>query len=86
MEKKLLSIPSTQIWNLDYNGTGENLAWRSNSFNDPVAAARAYFEQWKNSPGHRANILRKGIKSMAVSYLYQSGKKFSGASAQLFLM
>ncbi|WP_207708623.1 CAP domain-containing protein [Emergencia sp. 1XD21-10] len=72
--------------NLDYNGTGENLAWRSNSFNDPVAAARAYFEQWKNSPGHRANILRKGIKSMAVSYLYQSGKKFSGASAQLFLM
>lgn len=71
---------------ISYSGTGENLAWRSNSFSDPVAAARAYFEQWKNSPGHRANILRKGIKSMAVSYLYRHGQEYAGASAQLFLM
>ena len=71
--------------NLYYNGTGENLAWRSNSFTDPIVAARAYFEQWKNSPGHRENMLRKDAKSMAVSYFYQSGQKFAGASAQLFL-
>lgn len=71
---------------ISYSGTGENLAWRSNSFADPVAAARAYFEQWKNSPSHRENILRKGIKSMAVSYIYRHGPEYAGASAQLFLM
>ncbi len=71
---------------LSYGGTGENLAWRTDSYSDPVQAAQVYFNQWKNSAPHRANILHKNAKSMAVTYMYQRGQEFPGVSAQLFLM
>lgn len=71
---------------LSYRGTAENLAWRTDSYSDAKAAAQVYFNQWKNSKYHLANMLHKNAKSMAVSYHYQSGRTFAAASAQLFLM
>lgn len=71
----------------EYYGAGENLAWNSQSFNDPKKAASVYFNNWKNSPGHRANMLNKSITSMATAYVYNiNTSKYAGASVQLFLI
>lgn len=71
---------------LSYRGTAENLAWRTNSHSDAKTAAQVYFNQWKDSKAHLANMLHKDAKSMAVSYYYSAGRTFAAASAQLFLM
>ncbi len=72
--------------NLTYRGAGENLAWNSAYFADPKEAAKAYFEQWKASPGHRANMLDKNFTSMATAYVYNSNAStYAGTSVQLFL-
>ena len=71
---------------LSYRGTAENLAWRSDYHDDAKAAAKVYFNQWKNSKFHLENMIRKEAKSMAVSYYYQSGRTFAATSAQLFLL
>lgn len=70
-----------------YRGAGENLAWRTNYIKDPKTAAKTYFTQWKNSPGHRANMLDARFTSMATAYVYDSNTSYyAGASVQLFLM
>jgi uncharacterized protein YkwD len=41
---------------------GENLAWGTGSFATPRGAVRA----WMDSPGHRANILKRGYRELGV--------------------
>src|SRR5262245_52384032 len=41
---------------------GENLAWGTG----PLATARAAMQSWMNSPGHRANILRRTYRELGV--------------------
>ena len=41
---------------------GENLAWGTG----PLATARSAMEGWMNSPGHRANILRRTYRELGV--------------------
>jgi uncharacterized protein YkwD len=55
----------------DSNGysLGENIAWSTTG----GASAREMVSMWMNSPGHRANILRKQFKEQAVSALYSPG-------------
>jgi uncharacterized protein YkwD len=41
---------------------GENLAWGTGSYGTPRGAVDA----WMNSPGHRANILKRGYRELGV--------------------
>jgi uncharacterized protein YkwD len=41
---------------------GENIAWGSGFYATP----RAIFTMWMHSPGHRANILRRGFREIGV--------------------
>jgi uncharacterized protein YkwD len=41
---------------------GENLAWGTGSFATPLGAVQA----WMESPGHRANILKRAYRDMGV--------------------
>ena len=41
---------------------GENLAWGSGSYATPLGTVRA----WMNSPGHRANILRRDYRAIGI--------------------
>jgi uncharacterized protein YkwD len=41
---------------------GENLAWGTGSFGTP----RGAIEAWMDSPGHRANILKRSFREMGV--------------------
>lgn len=74
--------------NISYTKTGENLAWRGYQ-TSPEDAAKALFNQWKNSPGHRANMLDSSYTSMAFGIAYDktgSGKyQYAAAGVQLFL-
>lgn len=72
---------------LSSRGSGENLAWNSRYVKDPKDAAKMYFDQWKNSPGHRANMLNTSYTSMATAYVYRpDASRYAGTSVQLFLM
>jgi uncharacterized protein YkwD len=42
--------------------TGENIAWGSGFYATP----RAIFTLWMHSPGHRANILRRGFREIGI--------------------
>jgi len=76
--------------NLDirYTSTGENLAWRGYQ-SSPEEAAASMFAQWKNSTGHRENMLNSGYTSMATAIAYDqtgsAGYRYSAAAVQLFL-
>jgi uncharacterized protein YkwD len=52
---------------------GENIAWGSGAFSTPTAIVQS----WMNSPGHRANILRRAYReaglAIAVGAPVQSG-------------
>ena len=50
-------VREDQGWSL-----GENLAWGSGSLGTP----RAAFRSWLDSPGHRANILRRSYRELGV--------------------
>jgi uncharacterized protein YkwD len=41
---------------------GENLAWGTGSYGTPRGAVEA----WMDSPGHRANILKRSFRDMGV--------------------
>ena len=41
---------------------GENLAWGSGSYATPLGTVRS----WMNSPGHRANILRRDYRAIGI--------------------
>ena len=57
-----------RILNADYVGDGqgwmlgENLAWGTGSLGTPRGAMKA----WMNSPGHKANILKRGFRELGV--------------------
>lgn len=51
---------------------GENAAQNYDEF-DNEDTAEAIVEQWMNSPGHRANILREGYSSIGVGVHISSG-------------
>lgn len=50
--------------NMDFGG--ENIAWNQSSPEEVVTS-------WMNSPGHRANILRSGFRSIGVSMVSSNG-------------
>jgi uncharacterized protein YkwD len=50
--------------NMDFGG--ENVAWNQSNAEEVVTA-------WMNSPGHRANILRPGFKSIGVGMARSNG-------------
>ena len=50
--------------NMDFGG--ENIAWNQSSPEEVVTS-------WMNSPGHRANILRTGFRSIGVSMVSSNG-------------
>jgi len=50
-----------------YNTTGENIA--SNNY-DPVQL----FNQWWNSPGHRANMMNPAYNKVGIGVIYGNGK------------
>ena len=58
---------------------GENLAC-GYSFKDPKAVVDA----WMNSPGHRANILRKEFRSIGIGLVYTSSDNYGYYVAQSF--
>ncbi len=41
---------------------GENIAWGSGSKGSP----NSRFQAWMNSPGHRANILKRGFREVGI--------------------
>jgi uncharacterized protein YkwD len=48
---------------------GENIAYAS----APVATAGQMVKMWMNSPGHRANILRKQFREQGMAAVYTPG-------------
>lgn len=71
-----------------YRGTGENLAWRAYQAS-PEVAARGMFQQWRQSPGHRKNMLDSRYDAVAVAIAYDRtgsrGYEYGAASVQLFI-
>lgn len=45
---------------------GENILYNYNSDMTPEQAAKKSIDQWMNSPGHRANILRDGYEEEGI--------------------
>lgn len=86
--KSFSSVYTDLNLNIKYTSTGENLAWRSYQ-SSPEAAAQSLFNQWKNSEGHRANMLSSSYTSMATAISYDktgtAGYKYSTAAVQLFM-
>lgn len=86
--KSFSSVFSDLNLNIRYSAAGENLAWRSYQ-SSPEAAALALFNQWKNSPGHRVNMLDSAYTSMTTAIAYDrnrtGGYQYSAAAVQLFL-
>jgi uncharacterized protein YkwD len=50
-------VRPNQAWSL-----GENIAWGTGSLSTPAGVMRA----WMHSPGHRANILRRGYRELGI--------------------
>jgi uncharacterized protein YkwD len=57
---------------------GENLAWGTGSFATPRGAVQA----WMESPGHRANILKRGYRDLGVGVVI--GVPVSGAAGATY--
>lgn len=53
---------------------GENLAYASN----PGATPSEMVAMWMDSPGHRANILRRGFREQAVAAILVDGDEIGG--------
>ena len=56
---------------------GENIA-------AGTASPEAVMEQWMNSPGHRANILKADYRELGVGYFYLPGSEYEHYWVQLF--
>ena len=71
-----------------YRGTGENLAWRAYQAS-PEAAAKSMFQQWRESPAHRKNMLDWRYDTVAIGIAYDEtgsrGYEYGASSAQLFI-
>lgn len=63
--------------NADGYTLGENIAYAS----APIATAREMVKMWMGSPGHRANILRRGFREqgMAARFSPGAGGAYEGA-------
>lgn len=59
----------SDCFTVNAKASGENIAAGNNT-------AAATFEQWKNSPGHYANMIRTNFKSMGVGVFTQGGIVF----------
>lgn len=67
------ATPRMKAFGYDYNTyTGENIAAGTNSGSAPVI-----FEQWRNSPGHNANMLGKNYVTMGIARVYRAGSPYS---------
>lgn len=62
---------------IDYAPGGENIA-------AGYTSVEAVFDGWMNSPGHRANILRKGIGTCGFGYAWKNNDRYEHYWAQLF--
>lgn len=51
--------------------------WENVAQNKPGSSAKTYFEQWMNSPGHRANILNPSLTHMGVAVASNGGKEYA---------
>lgn len=60
-----------------YYTCGENIA----AGNDTVAAT---MDQWMNSPGHRANILKSDYTELGVGYFYDPNSQWQHYWVQIF--
>ena len=60
-----------------YAPGGENIA-------AGYTSVEAVFDGWMNSPGHRANILRKGIGTCGFGYVWKDNDMYGHYWAQLF--
>ena len=67
---------STVIPNGKYN-MGENIAAGKNTASKVV-------QQWMNSPGHRANILRSDYTELGVGYAYKEDSQYKHYWVQIF--
>ena len=55
---------------------GENIAWGSGSKGSP----NSRFQAWMNSPGHRANILKKGFREVGIGAARGTFQRYSNAT------
>jgi uncharacterized protein YkwD len=67
------ATPRMKAFGYDYNTyTGENIAAGTNS-----GSAAVIFEQWRNSPGHNANMLGKNYVTMGIARINRAGSPYS---------
>jgi uncharacterized protein YkwD len=64
-------LTSASSWSV-----GENLAWGSGSYSTP----RSTMGQWMKSPGHRANVLRRGYREIGAGLAQGTPRGGSGAT------
>ena len=73
--------PADRIVAAGYPGTdvtvGENLAWGEETAGTPAAIV----EGWMESPGHRANILRREFREVGIGLAYEPPRPVSGRVA-----
>jgi hypothetical protein len=65
--------------NAGYTGFayGENIA-------AGISTAAGTFDQWKNSPGHRSNILNKNVNEMGIGHASKVGSTYTHYWTQIF--
>jgi Cysteine-rich secretory protein family/Secretion system C-terminal sorting domain len=70
---------SQRAVNAGYTGSplGENIAAGSST-------AAATFDQWKNSPDHRSNILNRNANEMGIGHGTKTGSRFTHYWTQIF--
>ena len=59
---------------------GENIAWGSGSYATPAGIVAS----WMKSPGHRANILRRGFKEIGVGVALGAPRPVNGSPAATY--
>ena len=60
----------------NYRAVGENVGWGSGSLGTPDSI----FKSWKNSPGHKANILSERYREIGVGAATGTYKSYSNAT------
>lgn len=74
-----------RVRNRGYNSrggmtVGENIAWGSGSYATPAGIV----DSWMKSPGHRANILRRGFKEIGVGVALGAPRPVNGSPAATY--
>ena len=81
LAENIAKTPRVQRW----RGVAGSANWRPVSYHaDSEAMARAVVEQWMDSPGHRANILKPGYRRIGVGVYVQESQMYGYQDETVF--